>query len=80
QQPKVEQSKASQPKAAQPKIQQSKVEQPKVQQQKVQNKRAPVKKREPKVNFVGSKGTDKLETFQDKSNIDFVKQVRILKR
>ncbi|KAJ0622205.1 putative transcription factor interactor and regulator CCHC(Zn) family [Helianthus annuus] len=77
-QPKVEQSKATQPKATQPKIQQSKVEQPKV--QRVQNKRAPAKKREQKVNFVGSKGTDKLETFQNKSNIDFVKQVRILKR
>ncbi|KAJ0915577.1 putative transcription factor interactor and regulator CCHC(Zn) family [Helianthus annuus] len=80
QQPKVEQSKATQPKAAQPKIQQSRVEQPKVQQQKVQNKRAPVKKQEPKMNFVGSTGSDKLETFQDKSNVDFVKQVRILKR
>ncbi|KAJ0592424.1 putative transcription factor interactor and regulator CCHC(Zn) family [Helianthus annuus] len=78
QQPKVEQSKATQPKATQPKIQQSKVGQPKV--QRVQNKRAPAKKREQKVNFVGSKGTDKLETFQNKSNIDFVKQVRILKR
>ncbi|KAJ0442132.1 hypothetical protein HanIR_Chr16g0805701 [Helianthus annuus] len=78
QQPKVEQSKAPQPKAAQPKIQQSKVEQPKV--QRVQNKRAQAKKREQKVNFVGSKGTDKLETFQNKSNIEFVKQVRILKR
>ncbi|KAJ0928017.1 putative transcription factor interactor and regulator CCHC(Zn) family [Helianthus annuus] len=78
QQPKVEQSKAPKPKAAQPKIQQSKVGQPKV--QRVQNKRAPAKKREQKVNFVESKGTDKLETFQNKSNIDFVKQVRILKR
>ncbi|KAJ0434470.1 putative transcription factor interactor and regulator CCHC(Zn) family [Helianthus annuus] len=78
QQPKVEQSKATQPKAAQPKIPQSKVEQPKV--QRVQNKRAPVKKGEQKVNFVASKGTDKLETFQNKSNIEFIKQVRILKR
>ncbi|KAF5821233.1 putative transcription factor interactor and regulator CCHC(Zn) family [Helianthus annuus] len=32
------------------------------------------------MNFVGSTGSDKLETFQDKSNVDFVKQVRILKR
>ncbi|KAJ0765751.1 putative transcription factor interactor and regulator CCHC(Zn) family [Helianthus annuus] len=78
QQPKVEQPKASQPKAAQPKIIQSRVEQPKV--PRVQNKRAPVKKTEQKMNFVESKGTDKLETFQNKSNIEFIKQVRILKR
>ena len=32
------------------------------------------------MNFVGSKGTDKLESFQNKSNIEFVKNVRILKR
>ncbi|KAJ0788288.1 putative transcription factor interactor and regulator CCHC(Zn) family [Helianthus annuus] len=78
QQPKVEQSKAPQPKAAQPKVPQSKVEQSKV--QKVQNRKAPVKKQKPIVKFVESTGTDKLETFQNKSNNEFVKQVRILKR
>ncbi|KAJ0887609.1 putative transcription factor interactor and regulator CCHC(Zn) family [Helianthus annuus] len=33
-----------------------------------------------KVNFVKSKGTDKIETFENKSNIDYVKQVKILQR
>ena len=32
------------------------------------------------MNFVGSKGTDKLESFQNKSNLEFVKNVRILKQ
>ncbi|MFS7975952.1 putative transcription factor interactor and regulator CCHC(Zn) family [Helianthus anomalus] len=77
----VQASKVQQPKTEQPKVQQPKVEQSKATQPKAaQNNRAPVKKREQKVNFVGSTGTDKLETFQDKSNVDFIKQVRILKR
>ncbi|MFS7992794.1 putative transcription factor interactor and regulator CCHC(Zn) family [Helianthus anomalus] len=32
------------------------------------------------VKFVASKGTDKIETFENKSNTDFVQQVKILKR
>ncbi|MFS7965540.1 hypothetical protein Hanom_Chr09g00763471 [Helianthus anomalus] len=32
------------------------------------------------MNFVKSNGTDKLETFENKSNVDYVNQVKILKR
>ncbi|KAJ0535009.1 putative transcription factor interactor and regulator CCHC(Zn) family [Helianthus annuus] len=37
-------------------------------------------KKDKKVNFVKSKGTDKIETFENKSNLDFVKQAKVLKR
>ncbi|MFS7960736.1 hypothetical protein Hanom_Chr08g00706541 [Helianthus anomalus] len=33
-----------------------------------------------KINFVKSRGNDKIETFENKSNTDFVKEVQILKR
>ncbi|KAF5817231.1 putative transcription factor interactor and regulator CCHC(Zn) family [Helianthus annuus] len=38
------------------------------------------KKKVRKINFVRSRGTDKIETFENKSNTDFVKQSKILKR
>ncbi|KAJ0604247.1 putative transcription factor interactor and regulator CCHC(Zn) family [Helianthus annuus] len=37
-------------------------------------------KKNKKVDFVKSKGMDKIETFENKSNIDFVKQAKVLKR
>ncbi|MFS7926502.1 hypothetical protein Hanom_Chr04g00297801 [Helianthus anomalus] len=43
-------------------------------------KRAQNKKKFQKINFVKSWGTDKIETFENKSNTNFVKQVQILKR
>ncbi|KAM0070343.1 putative transcription factor interactor and regulator CCHC(Zn) family [Helianthus debilis subsp. tardiflorus] len=42
--------------------------------------RAQFQKKAKDVKFVSSKGTDKIETFANKSNTDFVKQVTILKR
>ncbi|KAJ0435603.1 putative transcription factor interactor and regulator CCHC(Zn) family [Helianthus annuus] len=47
---------------------------------KVESKGARYKKKEKDVKFVVSKGTDKIETFENKSNTDFVQQVKILKR
>ncbi|MFS7928191.1 putative transcription factor interactor and regulator CCHC(Zn) family [Helianthus anomalus] len=37
-------------------------------------------KKNKSVNFVKSKGTDKIETFENKSNLDFVKKATVLKR
>ncbi|KAM0034614.1 putative RNA-directed DNA polymerase [Helianthus debilis subsp. tardiflorus] len=48
--------------------------------QKPETTRARFQKKAKDVKFVSSKGTDKIETFQNKSNTDFVKQVTILKR
>ncbi|KAJ0586897.1 putative transcription factor interactor and regulator CCHC(Zn) family [Helianthus annuus] len=47
---------------------------------KVESKGARYKKKAKDVKFVASKGTDKIETFENKSNTDFVQQVKILKR
>ncbi|KAJ0669761.1 putative transcription factor interactor and regulator CCHC(Zn) family [Helianthus annuus] len=51
-----------------------------VSQMKSETKGARFQKKEKDVKFVLSKGTDKIETFENKSNTDFVKQVTILKR
>ncbi|KAM0002892.1 putative RNA-directed DNA polymerase [Helianthus debilis subsp. tardiflorus] len=48
--------------------------------QKPETTRAQSQKKAKDVKFVSSKGTDKIETFANKSNTDFVKQVTILKR
>ncbi|KAL9991721.1 putative transcription factor interactor and regulator CCHC(Zn) family [Helianthus debilis subsp. tardiflorus] len=48
--------------------------------QKPETTRARFQKKAKDVKFVSSKGTDKIETFENKSNTDFVKQVTILKR
>ncbi|KAJ0819688.1 putative RNA-directed DNA polymerase [Helianthus annuus] len=58
----------------------SKGKQPINRAQKPETTRARVQKKEKDVKFVSSKGTDKIETFENKSNTDFVKQVTILKR
>ncbi|KAJ0860789.1 putative transcription factor interactor and regulator CCHC(Zn) family [Helianthus annuus] len=47
---------------------------------KVESKGARYMKKGKDVKFVESKGTDKIETFENKSNTDFVQQVKILKR
>ncbi|KAJ0938196.1 putative transcription factor interactor and regulator CCHC(Zn) family [Helianthus annuus] len=52
----------------------------KVSQMKSESKGARFQKKAKDVRFVSSKGTDKIETFENKSNTDFVKQVTILKR
>ncbi|KAJ0925095.1 hypothetical protein HanRHA438_Chr04g0155751 [Helianthus annuus] len=49
-------------------------------QGKRKGKRAQNKKKFQKINFMKSRGTDKFETFKNKSNMNFVKQVQILKR
>ncbi|KAM0042339.1 putative transcription factor interactor and regulator CCHC(Zn) family [Helianthus debilis subsp. tardiflorus] len=51
-----------------------------VSQMKSETKGARFQKKGKDVKFVSSKGTDKIETFENKSNTDFVKQVTILKR
>ncbi|MFS7935713.1 putative transcription factor interactor and regulator CCHC(Zn) family [Helianthus anomalus] len=53
---------------------------PKVSQPRVDPKGACFKKKDKDVKFVASKGTDKVETFENKSNIDLVQKIRILKR
>ncbi|KAJ0872193.1 putative transcription factor interactor and regulator CCHC(Zn) family [Helianthus annuus] len=45
-----------------------------------QGQRKPNQKKNKNVNFVKSKRTDKIETFVNKSNLDFVKQAKVLKR
>ena len=40
----------------------------------------PNQKKNKNVNFVKSTGTDKIETFENKSNLDFVKKATVLKR
>ncbi|KAF5785694.1 putative transcription factor interactor and regulator CCHC(Zn) family [Helianthus annuus] len=45
-----------------------------------QVQKKPNQKKKKNVNFVKSTGTDKIETFQNKSNLDFVKQATVLKR
>ncbi|KAJ0886707.1 putative transcription factor interactor and regulator CCHC(Zn) family [Helianthus annuus] len=45
-----------------------------------QTQRKPNQKKNKNVNFVKSKGTDKIETFENKSNLDVVKQATVLKR
>ncbi|KAJ0876425.1 putative transcription factor interactor and regulator CCHC(Zn) family [Helianthus annuus] len=52
----------------------------KVSQMKSKTKGARSQKKEKSVKFVASTGTDKIETFENKSNTDFVQQVTILKR
>ena len=52
---------------------------PKVSQLKVNQKRSRNKKKK-EVEFVGSQGTDKIETFENSSNTEFVNKVKILKR
>ncbi|MFS7913667.1 putative transcription factor interactor and regulator CCHC(Zn) family [Helianthus anomalus] len=47
---------------------------------KVEPKGARYKKKAKDVKFVAAKGTDKVETFENKSNTDFVQKVNILKR
>ncbi|KAJ0848981.1 putative transcription factor interactor and regulator CCHC(Zn) family [Helianthus annuus] len=53
---------------------------PNVSQMKSETKGARFQKKAKDVKFVSSKGTDKIETFENKSNTDFVQQVTILKR
>ncbi|KAJ0613257.1 putative transcription factor interactor and regulator CCHC(Zn) family [Helianthus annuus] len=53
---------------------------PNVSQMKSETKGARFQKKVKDVKFVSSKGTDKIETFENKSNTDFVQQVTILKR
>ncbi|KAM0037200.1 putative transcription factor interactor and regulator CCHC(Zn) family [Helianthus debilis subsp. tardiflorus] len=50
-----------------------------VSQMKSETKEARFQKKGKDVKFVSSKGTDKIKTFENKSNTDFVKQVTILK-
>ncbi|KAJ0522766.1 putative transcription factor interactor and regulator CCHC(Zn) family [Helianthus annuus] len=45
-----------------------------------QGQKKPNQKKNKNVNFVKSKGTDKIETFENKSNLDFVKKATVLKR
>ncbi|KAJ0796979.1 putative transcription factor interactor and regulator CCHC(Zn) family [Helianthus annuus] len=45
-----------------------------------QGQKKQTQKKNKNVNFVKSKGTDKIETFENKSNLDFVKQATVLKR
>ncbi|MFS8003647.1 putative transcription factor interactor and regulator CCHC(Zn) family [Helianthus anomalus] len=45
-----------------------------------QVQKKPNQKKNKDVNFVKSMGTDKIETFENKSNLDFVKQATVLKR
>ncbi|KAJ0580475.1 putative transcription factor interactor and regulator CCHC(Zn) family [Helianthus annuus] len=47
---------------------------------KVDSKGARYKKKTKDVKFVASKGTDKVENFENKSNTEFVQKVNILKR
>ncbi|KAJ0843693.1 hypothetical protein HanRHA438_Chr15g0694091 [Helianthus annuus] len=51
-----------------------------VHQGKGKGKQSQNKKTIQKVNFVKSRETDKIESFENKSNTDFVKQSKILKR
>ncbi|MFS8005402.1 putative transcription factor interactor and regulator CCHC(Zn) family [Helianthus anomalus] len=60
--------------------QENRAKTPKVTQPKVEAKGARNKKKGKDVTFVASNGTDKIETFKNTSNTDFVKQVEILKR
>ncbi|MFS8026577.1 putative transcription factor interactor and regulator CCHC(Zn) family [Helianthus anomalus] len=55
-------------------------QEPNVSQMKSVTNGARVQKKAKDVKFVSSKGTDKIETFENKSSTDFVKQVTILKR
>ncbi|MFS7937718.1 putative transcription factor interactor and regulator CCHC(Zn) family [Helianthus anomalus] len=66
-----------QPIAFKGKQQQQRAPKPKA---KVDSKGACYKKKTKDVKFVASKGTDKVETFENKSNTDFVQKVNILKR
>ncbi|KAJ0900472.1 putative transcription factor interactor and regulator CCHC(Zn) family [Helianthus annuus] len=45
-----------------------------------QTQKKPNRKKNKNVNFVKSTGTDKIETFENKSNLDFVKKASVLKR
>ena len=45
-----------------------------------QVQKKPNQKKNKNVNFVKSTGTDKIETFENKSNLDFVKKATVLKR
>ncbi|MFS7993620.1 putative transcription factor interactor and regulator CCHC(Zn) family [Helianthus anomalus] len=45
-----------------------------------QSQRKPNQKKNKNVNFVKSTGTDKIETFENKSNLDFVKKATVMKR
>ncbi|MFS7989259.1 putative transcription factor interactor and regulator CCHC(Zn) family [Helianthus anomalus] len=45
-----------------------------------QTQKKPNQKKKKNVNFVKSTGTDKIETFQNKSNLDFIKKAMIQKR
>ncbi|KAJ0822142.1 putative transcription factor interactor and regulator CCHC(Zn) family [Helianthus annuus] len=45
-----------------------------------QTQKKPNQKKNKNVNFVKSTGTDKIETFENKSNLDFVKKATVLKR
>ncbi|KAJ0682479.1 putative transcription factor interactor and regulator CCHC(Zn) family [Helianthus annuus] len=53
---------------------------PNVSKSKYETKGARYQKKSNDVKFVASNGTDKIETFENKSNTDFVQQVKILKR
>ncbi|KAJ0520484.1 putative transcription factor interactor and regulator CCHC(Zn) family [Helianthus annuus] len=60
--------------------QQQRAQKPKVTQPKAETKGARYKKKCKDIKFVASKGTDKVETFENKSNTEFVQKVKILKR
>ncbi|KAF5788787.1 putative transcription factor interactor and regulator CCHC(Zn) family [Helianthus annuus] len=69
-----------QPTASKGKQPERRAQKPNVSQSKVETKGAHYQKKNSSVKFVASKGTDKIETFEKKSNTDFVQQVKFLKR
>ncbi|KAJ0859200.1 putative transcription factor interactor and regulator CCHC(Zn) family [Helianthus annuus] len=69
-----------QPIACKGKQPERRAQKPNVSQSKSETKGARYQKKAKDVKFVASKGTDKIETFENKSNTDFVQQVTILKR
>ncbi|KAJ0510810.1 putative transcription factor interactor and regulator CCHC(Zn) family [Helianthus annuus] len=69
-----------QPFAAKGKQLVQRAQRPNVSKSKFETKGARYQKKNSNVKFVASKGTDKIETFENKSNTDFVQQVKILKR
>ncbi|KAJ0444189.1 putative transcription factor interactor and regulator CCHC(Zn) family [Helianthus annuus] len=68
-----------QPIAAKAKQPVQRAQRPNVSKSKFETKGARYQKKNSNVKFVASKGTDKIETFENKSNTDFVQQVKILK-
>ncbi|KAJ0751981.1 putative transcription factor interactor and regulator CCHC(Zn) family [Helianthus annuus] len=61
--------------AAKGKQSEKRAQKPNVSQSKFETKGARCQKKNNNIRFVESKGTDKIETFENKSNTDFVRQV-----